>query len=87
MRPPPTTGSPAFYLGDDRGQLHLYRKKALLNHPVVSALSCIDAGIALAHLQIAAEAAGRTFSTTRLYARPGFRNFVYQFTLQEEGDS
>ena len=74
---------PCVYVGDNQGKLHVYRKKALLNHPIVSALSCIDTGVALAHLQIAAEAEGKQYAITRLYAKPAFKSYIYQFTLGE----
>ena len=46
---------PCVYVADDKGRLHVYRKKRILQNPMTSYLNCIDSGVALAHLETAAK--------------------------------
>ena len=74
---------PWAFVSDDRKRLHLFRKKALLANPVTEFHQCVDCGAALAHLEVAAKAAGFDPVFQRLKPEPAFkRGLVYQCSLQ-----
>jgi nitroreductase len=73
---------PCSYVADDRGRLHVYRKKPFLNNPRTSYVQCIDSGAALAHLELAANDLGLQPVLTRMTPEPAFRTFIYQASLQ-----
>ena len=74
---------PWAFVSDDRARLHLFRKKSLLANPVTEFHQCVDCGAALAHLEVAAEAAGYAPEFQRLKPEPSFRRgLVYQCSLQ-----
>ena len=74
---------PWAFVSDDRARLHLFRKKSLLANPVTEFHQCVDCGAALAHLEVAAEAAGCVPEFQRLKPEPSFRRgLVYQCSLQ-----
>lgn len=74
---------PWAFVSDDRARLHLFRKKSLLANPVTEFHQCVDCGVALAHLEVAAEAAGYAPEFQRLKPEPSFRRgLVYQCSLQ-----
>ena len=74
---------PWAFVSDDRKRLHLFRKKSMLANPVTEFHQCVDCGAALAHLEVAAKAAGFTPEFERLKPEPGFkRGLVYQCSLQ-----
>lgn len=74
---------PWAFVSDDRKRLHLFRKKAMLANPVTEFHQCVDCGAALAHLEVAAKAAGFEPEFRRLKPEPSFkRGLVYQCSLQ-----
>ncbi len=74
---------PWAFVSDDRKRLHLFRKKSLLANPVTEFHQCVDCGAALAHLEVAAKAAGFEPEFRRLKPEPSFkRGLVYQCSLQ-----
>ena len=74
---------PWAFVSDDRKRLHLFRKKSMLANPVTEFHQCVDCGAALAHLEVAAKAAGFAPEFKRLKPEPGFkRGLVYQCSLQ-----
>ncbi len=74
---------PWAFVSDDLARLHLFRKKSLLANPVTEFHQCVDCGAALAHLEVAAEAAGCVPEFQRLKPEPSFRRgLVYQCSLQ-----
>jgi hypothetical protein len=75
---------PCSYVADDRGRLHVYRKKPFLNNPRTSYIQCIDSGAALAHLEIAAKEMRLNPALVRLTPEPVFRNMIYQMTVKFE---
>jgi hypothetical protein len=73
---------PCVFVSDDRGRIHLYRKKSFLSNPVTDFAQCVDAGAALAHLELGARAAGYQTEIQRLRPEPRFKgNLIYQATL------
>ena len=74
---------PWAFVSDDRQRLHLFRKKSMLANPVTEFHQCVDCGAALAHLEVAAKAAGFEPEFRRLKPEPSFkRGLVYQCSLQ-----
>ena len=74
---------PWAFVSDDRARLHLFRRKSLLANPVTEFHQCVDCGVALAHLETAAEAMGYTPEFQRLKPEPSFKHgLVYQCSLQ-----
>ncbi len=73
---------PCTFIADDKGSIHIYRKKVLLNNPVVSYAQCLDAGAAMAHLEVAAIAEGNENAKIyRLGRPPIYKNMIYQASL------
>lgn len=62
------------------GKLHIFRKYVLLKNPVISYAQCIDVGVALAHIQVAAEAAGHSVSLSYRTPEPVWGNNIYQIS-------
>ncbi len=73
---------PCVFVADDRNRIHLYRKASLLANPVVSYAQCVDAGAALAHLEVAAAYEGFLPRIARCKPEPSFRRFIYQATVE-----
>lgn len=73
---------PCAFVADEHGAIHVFRKKVFLNNPVISYAQCLDAGTAMAHLEIAAIASGHTDSHIyRLSKPPIFKGMLYQGSL------
>ncbi len=73
---------PCIFVSDDRGRIHLFRKKSLLSNPVTDFAQCVDAGAALAHLEVGALAVGFQPEIQRLRPEPRFKgNLIYQASL------
>ncbi len=73
---------PLAFVADDRSSIHIFRKKALMNNPVISYAQCLDAGAALAHLEVAAIAGGKENSKIyRLSKPPMFKKMIYQGSI------
>jgi len=74
---------PCAFIADERNTIHIYRKKPFMKNPVLSYTQCLDAGAAMAHLEITAQAAGyhraRLF---RLSREPMFKKMIYQASLE-----
>ncbi|NLV49068.1 MAG: hypothetical protein GXY20_00040 [Clostridiales bacterium] len=70
------------FVCDDRGDIHIYRKKVMLNNPVFSYQDCVSAGASIAHLQTAADALGLPNRFAILKPSPGFKRYLYQATLK-----
>ena len=68
-------------VADKRGNLHVFRKKALMNNPVLTFQDCIGTGVTLAHLDLAMKADGLAPRIYTLNPEPSFRNFIYQFSI------
>lgn len=76
---------PCAFVADDRNTIHIFRKKVLMNNPVISYAQCLDAGAAMAHLEIAALAAGNENAHIyRLSRPPMFKNMIYQASFAVE---
>jgi hypothetical protein len=73
---------PCVFVADDRRRLHLFRKRPPLNNPIASYAYCVDAGAALAHIEVAARKEGFEPKIARLRPEPGFKRFVYQATVE-----
>jgi nitroreductase len=73
---------PCVYVADDRGRIHLYRKKSFLGNPVTNYQYCVDAGCVLAHIEIAAAQEGYKTSIIKLSSEPKFKSFIYQATVE-----
>ncbi|MDD6189705.1 MAG: nitroreductase family protein [Clostridiales bacterium] len=77
---------PCAFIADERSNIHVYRKKVLFNNPIISYAQCLDSGVAMAHLQVAAIATGHQYAELyRLSSPPIFKNMIYQGTLAVEG--
>lgn len=73
---------PCVFVSDDRKQLHVFRKKGFFSNPVSEFAQCVDAGAALAHLELGALDAGYTPKIERLRPAPTFkRGLVYQASV------
>ena len=73
---------PCVYVSDDRKRIHLYRKEKLFANPVTEFEQCVDSGVAMAHLEVAARDAGYPAKLQRLHPAPKFkRNLAYQASL------
>ena len=76
---------PCAFVADDKGSIHIFRKKVFMNNPIISYVQCLDAGAALAHLEVAAIAAGReNVRAYKLGRPPMFKNMVYQCSIAME---
>ena len=76
---------PCVFVADEREQIHVYRRKVFMNNPVVSYNNSLDAGCAMAHLEVAAHACGRPRAKLlRLKREPAFKHMIYQGTLRLE---
>ena len=74
---------PWAFVSDDRQRLHLFRKKGLLENPVITFDQCVDCGAALAHMELAAKHEGFTTAFQRLKPEPSFkRGLVYQISME-----
>ena len=73
---------PCVFVSDDRQRLHVYRKKGFFSNPVSEFAQCVDAGVALAHLELGALDAGYSPKIERLYPAPKFKHgLVYQASV------
>lgn len=76
---------PCAFIADEKNTIHIYRKKVLLNNPIISYAQCLDAGAAMAHLEVAAIASGREHAKLfRLSRPPMFKNMIYQASFTVE---
>lgn len=66
---------------DKQGKIHLFRKKAMMNSPVLTYQDCIAVGASLAHLDVAMKEDGLSPRTYVINPDPVFRDFIYQFSL------
>lgn len=66
---------------DKRGKMHVFRKKALMNNPVLTFQDCVGTGVSLAHLDLAMRADGLNPRVYVVNPDPAFRNFIYQFSI------
>lgn len=62
------------------GKIHIFRKHVLLNNPAVAYPQCIDAGVAMGHIAVAADALGKTVEFAPSSPTPKWGNRVYQIT-------
>ena len=73
---------PFVFVTDDRQRIHLFRRQKLIANPITEFAQCVDAGAALAHLELGAKAAGFGTEIQRLYPAPSFRHgLTYQATV------
>lgn len=73
---------PCVFVSDDRKRLHVFRKKGFFTNPVTEFAQCVDAGAALAHLELGAADAGYAPKIQRLTPAPKFkRGLVYQASV------
>lgn len=73
---------PCIFVSDDRKRLHVFRKKGFFANPVSEFAQCVDAGVALAHLELGAIDAGYFPKIVRLYPAPNFKHgLVYQASV------
>jgi hypothetical protein len=73
---------PCVFVADDKGRIHLYRKKNFMNNPVTNYAHCVDAGAALAHLELAAKEAGYNPAIVRYPLEPKFKSYIYQASIE-----
>lgn len=74
---------PWAFVSDDRQRIHLFRKKGLIENPVITFDQCVDCGAALAHLELAAKHEGFNVGFKRLKPEPSFKHrLVYQISLE-----
>lgn len=62
-------------------QITVYRAPKLIKLPAISYMQCVDAGIAMAHLEIAAKDQGYRVRYEKLDPAPAWKKYVYQMTL------
>ena len=73
---------PCVFVTDDRKRIHLFRKQGLIANPITEFAQCVDAGAALAHLELGAQAQGFHTEIQRLYPAPRFKfGLTYQATV------
>jgi len=73
---------PCVFVTDDRKRIHVFRKRGFFANPVTEFAQCVDAGVAMAHLELGAEAAGFHPTVQRLSPEPRFRrNLIYQASI------
>ena len=73
---------PCVFVSDDRQRLHVFRKKGFFANPVSEFAQCVDAGAAMAHLELGAVEAGYSPKIERLYPAPSFKHgLVYQASI------
>ncbi len=73
---------PCVFVSDDRKRIHIYRRQKLFANPVTEFEQCVDAGVAMAHLEVGAKEAGFDAKIQRLYPAPRFkRNLAYQASV------
>ena len=73
---------PCVFVTDDRKRIHLFRKHSLIPNPITEFAQCVDAGAALAHLELGAQNAGFATEIQRLYPAPSFKHgLTYQATV------
>ncbi len=73
---------PCVFVTDDRQRIHLFRRRGFFSNPVSDFAQCVDAGAALAHLELGAKAAGYHPEIQRLRPEPKFKGkMVYQASL------
>lgn len=78
---------PCAFVADERDSIHVYRKKVFMNNPVTSYNNSLDAGCAMAHLEVAARADGYPEAhILRLGHEPMFKRMIYQGTLRLKED-
>lgn len=63
-------------------KLHVFRRHVLLNNPAIAYPQCIDAGVAMGHIAVAAAAQGRETRFSPLKPAPKWGNRVYQLTAE-----
>jgi len=74
---------PCVFVTDDRQRIHLFRKKSLLPNPVQEFQQCVDAGAAMAHLELGALEQGYTPKFNRMYPMPRFKaGLTYQISVE-----
>lgn len=66
------------------GQIHVFRKHVLLKNPVISYPQCIDAGVAMGHMAVAAAALGKKARFHKRRPEPKWGNRIYQVTMTME---
>jgi len=79
LAPSSMNRQPVRLLSSD-GKIHVFRKYVFMKNPIISYAQCIDTGAALAHIQVAAEAAGHSLALTRRTPEPIWGNHIYQIT-------
>ena len=78
---------PCVFVSDDRERVHIFRKKPFFNNPVTNFAQCVDAGAAMAHVELAAQACGFRPEFLRLKPAPSFKHgLIYQasYALHKE---
>lgn len=70
---------PCVFVSDDRERVHIFRKKPFFNNPVTNFAQCVDAGVAMAHVELAAAECGFRPEFLRVKPVPRFKHgLIYQ---------
>lgn len=75
---------PCVFVADDKQRIHLYRRKNFMSNPVTNYAHCVDAGAALAHIELAAKEAGFKPLIVRYPVEPKFKSYIYQASVEIE---
>lgn len=67
------------------GRIHIFRNHVILNSPAISYAQCIDTGAAMAHLRVAADAAGNEMKFVKQSPTPTWNKKIYQATAAFDG--
>ncbi len=62
-------------------QITVYRAPKFVKLPAISYMQCVDAGVAMAHIEVAARAQGYRVRYEKLEPAPVWKKYVYQMTL------
>lgn len=88
MAPSCMNAEPVRYLVDTH-RIHIYRKNnKLLKFNQLNYYQCLDVGVAMAHMEVAAKKYGYRVAFERLSPEPDFRKEIYQASahlIKEEG--
>lgn len=62
-------------------RINVYRKKNLIRFPAISYVQCVDVGIAIAHIDVAAQSFGYTIKCEKQEPPPIWNKNIYQATV------
>lgn len=71
---------PCRYISNEN-RIHMYRKKSGLNIGDLTYNQCVDVGVAMAHIYVAAQNEGYAIMVEKQVPEPKWRKFIYQCTL------